>query len=185
MKKTLILCVTLLLTTSAYAVDYFFEKTIGYWSVVGHPGDSSSNLNPACVSATRWDDGSYINIIQDLKDGELWMEFKNNEWNVEGPYGQDAGQQQLTLNMFKGRSVSSWNVNFLLVNKNTIHIHGLTSKFIEAFAEYDMMRIIPPGTILNAEVRLQNSRAATTLMGECIKAYKPDNVGSKDSIQNL
>lgn len=176
MKKTIIATIALCLAySSAYAVDYFFDKSVGFWSVVGHPGstDPSNKLNPACIANTKWDDGSYLNLISDLVDGELLIEFKSNEWNITDV---DLDKQyELTLNMYTRNksSVKSWPAKFNFLSKNTIQIRGIDAEaFLPAFVGYNLMVIIPPGTIPNANVGLENSSKAIDLMTQCFDASK-------------
>lgn len=173
MKKLLTIVAMLCVCSSAYAVEYFFDKTVGFWSIYGHPGEKSDtkNLNPACITTAHWDDGSYINLIQDIANGELHIELRNNEWNV-GDADLDAAYD-LTLNVYNKSSVKSWKANFKFLSKNSIQIRGLDYKtFLPAFMNFSKMVFIMPGTITNAEISLQNSTAAINLMAECLDASK-------------
>ena len=75
--------------TSAFAEGTFYQATSGQWSVTGYnggPGQAAdgSHFNTSCLAQTFWDDGSDLQLIQDLVDGELYIVFNNNSWNVEG-----------------------------------------------------------------------------------------------------
>ena len=159
-----------LMVSSVSATDLFFEKTVGHWDIFGHPGDAATNSNPACILQTKWQDGSYMQLIQDLADGEMLIEFTNNDWNVEGPYGE--GTLDLTMNMHGRRGgIESFNVKFVLVDKNTIQIRGIDYKsFLPAFMNYNKMVLIMPGDIQNSEVPLENSTNAVGIMGQCLDA---------------
>ena len=163
----------LLLATSAFSSDSrrFFESTVGPWTVIGHLGDSKNNVNPACVTHTRWRDGSEFYLIQDLADGELYIDFTNNQWNVRGPYGKDAGNLELTINMYRGNTVvESWNAYFTLVDKNTIQVRGIDfRKFLPGFVNMTKIVMVMPGTIPNAEISLSNSGRAVNLMTRCMQ----------------
>ena len=160
-----------MLVTSAFAdTNRFYEDSVGYWSIWGHPGDASQNLNKACITSAFWDDGSQFMLIQDLADGEMLIELTNNEWNILGPYGEEAGQLELTLNMYKGSKVLSQPAYFVLVDKNTIQIRGIDyKKFLPGFMGKDKIVFIMPGEILNAEVPLENSSKAIQSMTKCIE----------------
>lgn len=161
-----------MMATSAMAqVQNFYEDSVGYWSIWGHPGDASQNLNKACITSTTWDDGSQFMLIQDLADGELLIEMTNNDWNILGPYGEEAGQLELTLNMYKGtKSVISQTAYFTLVDKNTIQVRGIDyKKFLPGFMGKDRLVFIMPGEILNAEIALENSSKAIQSMTKCIE----------------
>lgn len=185
MKKLLTIIATLCVCSSAYAVEYFFDKSVGFWSVYGHPGTNS--LNPACVTTANWDDGSYLNLIQDLKDGELLIELKNNEWDVSD--ADLTAQYDMTLNMYSSNKskVKSWKVKFNFLSKNTIQIRGLDYKtFLPAFINFGKMILIPPGTMPNAEISLENSSAAVDIMAQCLdasKTHKFDSNSTDGSIQ--
>jgi hypothetical protein len=161
-----------MMVTSAFATTNFYEDSVGYWSIWGHPGDASQNLNKACIVSMKWDDGSTFLLIQDLVDGELLIEVNNNEWNIEGPYEDEAGQLELTLNMYKGRDgVTSTAAYFTLLDKNTIQIRGIDyKKFLPNFMGMDRALFIMPGTIQNAEIPLQNSAKAIQSMTNCMDA---------------
>ena len=173
MKKTLLASVAALgiMATSASAIDYWFEKSVGHWEIFGHPGDPENNLNPGCILQTKWEDGSYMLLIQDLSSGEMLIEFTNNDWNVAGPYGSD-NVLDLTMNMYGRRGgVQSYNVKFFLIDKNTIQIRGIDYKtFLPSFMNYNKMVLIMPGDIQNSEVPLENSTNAVNIMGQCLDA---------------
>jgi hypothetical protein len=163
-KMLMATAMSLALVTPTFA-DNFFDQSVGYWRVFGFSGDSETN--PSCIASASWDDGSTFLLIQDLADGELLLEMNNNIWNVEGPYGNS---HQMTLNMYSGNRVESWQATFTLIDKNTIQIRGLDhEKFLKAFTVYDKMVMIMPGTVENAEVQLKNSRNAVGLMGQCLR----------------
>ena len=161
-----------MLVTSALAnTNHFYNDSIGYWSIWGHPGDSSQELNKACITSATWDDGSQFMLIQDLVDGERLMELTNNEWNIVGPYQDEAGQLELTLNMYKGSKVLSQPAYFVLVDKNTIQIRNIDyKKFLPGFMGKDRLVFIMPGDILNAEIQLKDSSKAIQSMTKCIDA---------------
>lgn len=167
MKKYLL--IFLLLSTTSFASSFFFEKSVGPWVVLGHPGDKKEELNPACIAKTRWEDASELLIIQDLTNGELHLEFKNNEWDISDEFGK---QYELTLNVYakNNSSVKSWQVYFILVNKNSINIRGLDQKsFLNAFMNFATMKFIMPGNIPNAVVDLKNTTKVIDLMTDCLK----------------
>lgn len=178
--RRLMLIAGLLATLPAQANDEtFFNDVSGSWSVYGHSGNE--NLNPACVAETKWDDGSRLQIIQDLKDGELYINFNNNQWNVEGPYNT---QHELTMNMYGKKGVESWTATFNLSTKNSIQIRGIDYKsFLPAFMGYNKMVLIMPGTVENAEVSLVGSAAAVRLMAGCIESAEGNRSIEKFNLQ--
>lgn len=186
MKKTLLASVAALslFTTSAFSIDYWFEKSVGHWEIFGHPGDPSTNVNPACILQTKWQDGSYMLLIQDLMDGEMLIEFTNNDWNVAGPYGEDA-IADLTMNMYGSRgSVQSFNVKFILIDKNTIQIRGIDYKsFLPSFMNFNKMVLIMPNDIQNSEVLLENSTNAIGIMTQCLD--ESDKLGAQKSLDKF
>lgn len=170
--------------TAAFAEGTFYQATSGQWTVTGYnggPGQGAdgSHFNTSCLAQTFWGDGSDLQLIQDLVDGELYIVFNNNAWNIEGPYETES---DMTLNMYGRRGVESYKVKFVLVDKNTISIRGLEyKKFLPAFMNYNKMVFIMPGTVENAEVGLKGSSAAIEHMSRCID-NAPKNL---DSFQNL
>lgn len=185
MKKYFIL-LCLLFCSSAYATDFFFQKSIGYWTVFGHPGSfDEKKLNPACILATDWDDGSYVNLIQDLKDGELLLELKNNAWNIGDV---DLTKiYEMTLNFYgNDGKVQSWPTRFKFLSKNTVQIRNLDIKnFISDFKEFDKMVFIMPGTITNVTVGLNNSKDAIGIMIQCLDVSKGNRKPSESIQQGI
>lgn len=173
MKKIVMIIATLCICSSAYAIEFFFEKSVGYWTILGHPGNAERKLNPACITTTTWKDGSYLNIIQDLADGELFLEFKSSDWDIT-----DAdlnAEYELRINVYtrNKEDVESWPTKFKFLSKNSINIRGLDYKtFLPAFMNYSKMVFIMPGTIPNGQIELQNSTKAIDLMGQCLDAAK-------------
>ena len=164
-------CAMMATATFAGDVKNFYEDAVGYWSIWGHPGNKEENLNKACIVSAKWDDGSNFLLIQDLDDGELFIEMTNNEWNIEGPYGDEAGQLELTLNMYKGQKVINNTAYFHLLDKNTIQIRGIDyKKFLPDFMGMSKAVFIMPGTIQNAEIYLENSAKAIESMTKCMDA---------------
>lgn len=170
----------------AYAVDYFFSERVGVWDIIGHPGDTEKKLNPACIARTSWQDGSYLLLIQDLKDGELLMEFQNLEWDISSDFDK---QYPFKINVYSGdkSSARSWDAYFILSNKNTISIRGLDYKeFLPAFMNYSSMKFIMPGNIPNAVVSLENTTKAIGIMTDCLKVAEKGipQVSSKGSLNS-
>lgn len=174
------------MATSAIAeVQYFFQTSVGHWTISGHPGEPSQNINPACITSTTWQDGSSFLLIQDLADGEMLLELNNNEWNIEGPYNEEAGQLELTMNMYRGRGeLESWTAYFVLTDKNTIQIRGMDfKKFLPGFMNKDRIVFVMPGDILNAELNLDNSTRAIGEMTKCLDAA--DNIEKNQSLDKF
>lgn len=178
-------CVTLATSAFSFEMKQFFQATIGYWTITGHMGDAKSGVNPACVTYTTWKDGSQFYLIQDLADGELYVEFTNHRWNVQGPYGKDAPDLQLTINMYSGdRVVESWSAFFALVDKNTIQIRGIDfRKFIPGFVDMTKIVLIMPGNIPDAQVLLSNSGRAINYMIRCMQ--ESDRVIDKRALEEF
>ena len=168
---------SLMMTSAVLANDgsRFFDNSVGIWSVIGLHASSENGTNPACIAATSWEDGSYFNLIQDLADGELFIEFTNNDWNVTGPYNE--GFLDMTMNFYGNNRVDSRKVKFKLTDKNTIMIHGIDHKtFIPLFMNYSKIVMIMPGDISNSEIPLKDSTRAMNLLTQCLKQSEKETL---------
>jgi len=168
MKKFLIaatLACTTLLSTPAAIAD-FYNKQVGNWLVFGF--DGTSDKNRACVMEYQWQDGSTFQLIKDLVDGEVYIWFKNHQWNIGDAPGDYEG---MTVIMQGSRgTVQSWNATYNLINKNTITIRNLQNNpdFIQAFAYLAQMNFVMPGDIENAVIPLTGTSAAINAASNCI-----------------
>lgn len=176
MKKLLLISTMIAtLTTSCLAESrIFFEKQIGQnlndigsWRIAGRTGDSK--YNAACSVMTSWNDGSAFYFVRDLIDGEVYIEFKNNNWNVSDP----KGTYNARINFkYSNNSVQGADVPFDLINKNTVMFRNLNKDFTKNFFGAIKLDIIMPGTIPNAFVPLAKTREALGLLSQCIDASK-------------
>lgn len=158
--------VSLFTVSTAHA---FYDKSIpGGWRVLGDPG--SETQNPGCALILTYDDGSEIQLIRDLKDGELFIWFKNNEWNISDEIEK---QYPMRINFYNSRGdVIGGEFQYVLVNKSTIVIRGLNiDSFVPVFMEMKTMRFVMEGTIQNANITLDGTREGIGYLAECIKQY--------------
>ena len=174
MKKTLsvVAAVALAFTTSVFAGELFYDKPANdkqVWGVFGDKG--SDSLNPACVAELGFNDGSYVQIIKDLANGEVYIWLKNNAWEIQDEVNQ---YYDLELNFtFTDGSVVNVPMQYLLLNKNTIILPQLNDEnFLGALATAKEFKLIMPGTIQNAYIGLDGSTDALTLIGACMDAAK-------------
>lgn len=146
----------------------FYNKTNGYWSTygkIGTPGDS-----PGCWTETTWTDGSRLQLIKDLYDGQIYVWLQNVDWNIvdDSPPGWYDG---LMINFYNrsGQVVQNWRGGFELINKNTIVIPGLkVDTFIVPFADASEMVLVMPGTTPNMGMPLDGTTVAVRNVIECI-----------------
>ena len=166
-KKLLIAgLVSLFTISSAHA---FYDKNFSNgWRIIGDAG--AEGRNAGCAMSLVYGDGSEFQLIRDLVDGELFIWFKNNEWNI-------VDELEKTYKMRINFYDSSGNVfgndfEYVLVNKSTIIIRGLVvDNFIPPFMEMSYMRFIMEGTIQNAEIPLTGTREGVGYLADCIKQY--------------
>jgi hypothetical protein len=171
MKKFLATTVTLAaLTTSAYA-DIFYQKSEKLWSVFGVV--NVKEKNDACIAEQTWRDGSFFQLIKDLKDGELYIALTNNEWQIQDNPGTIA---KMRANAYIGSEIYGFTFDFEVTGKNSIVIRGIIGdKFVPAFATASQLRFVMPGTIPNATIHLNGSRAAVEGVSDCMDRYKSGN----------
>ena len=102
--------------SSSFADELFFSSKINNsnYFVVGVKG--SEDKNPFCAIVNEWQDGSMIQFIKDLNDGEFYIHFKNNEWTITDPPNTKG---MLRANFYRNRNLVGLDYNFVLLNKNT------------------------------------------------------------------
>lgn len=158
-----------LFTGTAIASDTFYSVDVqpGPYYVYGVKADKSKNSNPACYAEVTWRDGSKIQFIRDLADGELYIWFRNNAWNIS-----DApGRYNLRANFSRrDGGVVGLNYEYNLINKNTILIRNMIKdQFVSAFSSGNRLTLVMPGSISNAEVDLTGSTRALQEISRCIE----------------
>lgn len=171
---------SMMFVTSAFAQDFFFTtpNLKGNWQVVGDNG--TSTLNPACKLITKWQDGSTLELIKDLADGELYILFINNAWNISDDPNTKATAR---FNFHNNNYVTGGAATYELLNKNTIRFRGITAdKFIPDFVNSQKMVIIMPGTIPNAVINLVGTSNGIDMLSNCVKAYTPASRNTKSGM---
>jgi hypothetical protein len=163
------LSVLMFLSTASFADDIFYQGgQVGSWSVFGNSGNTTQN--PACVAEVTWDDGSKFQLIKDLKNGEFYIWFQNNEWNIIDPPGNYTFRMNIVN---RANQVAGGDMTYQLVNKNTIAVRELdVDSFVGPFMEMTEIRFIMPGDIGNAFIPLNGSTAAIEKLVQCLDAYK-------------
>jgi hypothetical protein len=173
MCRFLISAVAFIFFTTSASADQFFYSAEKLWTVYGV--NNIQDKNPACIAQQSWRDGSYIQLIKDLADDELYIAFTNTEWQIvdqPGTYG-------LQVNGYVGSDIHTFTFDYTLVPKNTIMIRGIIAdKFIPVFAAANKLRFVMPGTITNADIHLNGSRSALDAIIRCMDKFKASNLSS-------
>ena len=109
-------CAALLLFLStACSAEIFFKQNEKLWTVYGVQNEV--NKNPACIAQQSWKDGSSIQLVKDLTDGELYIAFINNQWQITDP----PGKYNMQVTMYTGVEVTSTlTFEYTLIPKNQI-----------------------------------------------------------------
>lgn len=178
---------TMLFMSSAIAGQqrfYSVDVRPGPFFVYGVTANKENNENPTCYAEITWRDGSRFQLIRDLADGELYIYFKNNTWNIS-----DApGVFQLRANFEGNNTVSGLNFQYELLNKNTIVIRNIRKDhFLPLFSGSNKMTLVMPGSIQNAEVSLTGSSKSLAEISKCIEASSSINLypdGPNNTNQN-
>jgi len=174
--KSIFFVAALALTTLPANAEYFYQSDVGNWTVFGEAPENE--LNPACVISYVWQDGSEFQLIYDLYERELFIWFRNLEWDIADAEGY------YTLDMVvvgSGNDLVSGRLDYYLVNKNTIDIPGIDpGPFMNAFAGMHELRFIMPGNIQNAYLGLEGSRAASMEFFDCINLGDTMEFGEGD-----
>ena len=160
--------VLMFLSSASFADTFYDGGQLGAWSVFGNSG--SETQNPACVAEVTWQDGSKFQLIKDLKDGELYIWFQNNDWNIIDP----PGNYQFRMNIVnRANQLAGGDMTYQLVNKNTISVRNIdVDSFLGPFMNMTEIRFIMPGDIGNAFIPLNGSSAAVEKLVQCIDAFK-------------
>lgn len=173
-----------LVSASFADTNLFFEQMIGTnltdkgsWAIIGRKGDEKKNAG--CAMTTSWNDGSYIWFVKDLIDGEFYIEFRNNAWNIS-----DApGNYEFRMNFkYSNGSIRGGDLTFYLLNKNTVFVRNLEKGIVEHLYNAKELAFVMPGSIKNAVVFLDRTREALNLMSRCIdesKNYKLEGAQSQ------
>jgi hypothetical protein len=164
-----ILAASLFVTPVLAEGEIFYDGGVeGAWNIFGNAG--STTQNPACVAEVTWQDGSKFQLIKDLADGELYIWFKNNEWNISDP----PGNYPFTMNIVDSRgNVINGELQYELINKNTIAVRKIdVDSFIPPFMSMAEMRFVMPGDIQNAYVTLNGSSGAVDKLLACIDTFE-------------
>lgn len=174
MKKFLsLIFLIFFMITPSFAQNYttFFVNQSKNWFIQGIP--KRDKLNPICRASYFWNDGSEFNLIVDLSDGELYILFINNAWQINDNINNIYN---FRINAHTGNTIKGFNAEYELLSKNTIRIRDINVKFMDVFAESNELRFIMPGNILNAVISLDGSREAVNQINNCIRLYKQNNI---------
>lgn len=175
MKKFLTTTLALLTMVSTATADVFYQQKEQLWNVYGVV--NVKEKNPACIAEQTWRDGSYIQLIKDLADNELYIALTNMEWQIQ----DEPGNYKMRVNAFVGSEIHGFNFDYTLINKNSIVIRGIIGeKFVPVFAAANKLRFVMPGTITNADIQLNGSRAAIIGLSDCMNKFKS---GSFDKLR--
>lgn len=163
------------------AENIFYRNGSGQWSVMGHGGNDK--LNPACIMQTTWTDGSRLSVIQDLSDGELYINLEYMKWNIEGPYNTN---HNMKIIFYSGRSSVALDGIFNLHSKNSIMIRGIKHEsFVDIFADADKMSFVMPGTVPNVDIGLRGSSDAIQYTKQCMNASLKENLKTPKKGSNI
>jgi len=168
MKRLFASVALFLFLTTTCSAEIFFKRNEKLWTVYGIQNEV--NKNPACIAQQSWKDGSSIQLIKDLSDGELYIAMINNEWQITDP----PGKYNMQVTVYTREEVTStFTFEYTLIPKNHIVIRNIFEKdFIPNFVSASKLRFIMPGTIPNADINLQGSKAAIESIIDCAKKYK-------------
>tara|TARA_R110000772_G_scaffold99174_3_gene198877 strand:- start:7042 stop:7602 length:561 start_codon:yes stop_codon:yes gene_type:complete len=164
---TAIALVSTLLVGAAQAEVFYAGEKSGIWQTFGLTGDGS---NPVCLAMAEWPDGSDIQYVKDLADGELYVRIYNVDWDITDSPGTEV---QARVNFYKDdQFTAGGTAPLIVVNHNTVVLANLEpTKFTPAFMENHVMRVVMPGTTSNIAVALNGSSDAVMNMAECMVEY--------------
>jgi outer membrane protein assembly factor BamB len=158
-----------LMATGAMADGRFFERETSGWSVYGRIGDNSGQNNRRCLAEYSWQDGSFVQVIKDLADGEIYIYFKNNTWNISDAVKREY-RMAIEMTGRSGKVRDSF--RYILLSKNSIVIPNLDVSVLYQFVDKGTMFFRMPGNIPDAKVTLAGTQEAIVAVSECIEAAK-------------
>lgn len=179
-----ILATTVAMISPVFADDSgyeFYSNQHQYWYIGGHTGDTEQN--PACYTEYSFQDGSTFQLVKDLRDGELYIYFRNMQWNIVDTPGEYTLRMNLTTSNGNIDSASG-DYYYQLLNKNTITINWLNiNEFVPGFMNSSELNFVMPGDIENAYIPLDGSSRAIEIFAECIE--KSDQVKLSDVVPKI
>jgi hypothetical protein len=176
MKKLFTSALVFAFMTSSALAQTFYDQYSGGWNIFGVTG--SNGKNPACVMSYKFQDGSDFQLVKDLADGELYIWLQNMEWDIADEVNKPY---PLRINFYnKNGEVVGGDFEYYLQTKNTIAIRALdVNTFIPVFMEMATMRLIPTGTIQNAQIPLEGTRDGVNKLAACIEYYEKNKPSSE------
>lgn len=167
---------TLLLSSStvlAAETPFYGRKLPQNWTIIGSLGDGKNT--PACMAARDFPDGSVFSLFTNLSNGSMFMALSEVAWDFEHPQGTRGN---LRLNAYKNGRVAGVQLDFLVVDKNTIHVPNLKPQedWMETIASSDRIQIIMPEGAKNTIMTLPGSRQAMNELALCtLQGHKMAN----------
>lgn len=153
--------------SASHAQEVFYPRhSYGQWDVYGYIEESTGS--PDCVAETAWPDGSNLQVYYSLFYGELFILFRNNNWNIGDALGLGYTGSMAFTNS-KGDVTSQSNFNYILLYPNEIAIPDIYAEnFLNRFAESYVMILDMPGNIRTAYAGLSGTRVAVNELSRCV-----------------
>jgi hypothetical protein len=167
MRKLVTLFCLLAFTTSAVASNFFFEKEVGPWLVLGHKGTKGEH-NAICTLNRRGNEGEHFMLSQDLVNGEMIIDYRSGggiEWEAGG-----TAFMRFTSEKEKEIVLSA---TFYIVDKTHIQIRYIEfDRLLPLFIKYDTLQVVFKGDAYFI-TDLKKTGDAVDAMINCIKKGKP------------
>lgn len=128
--------------------------------------------NDACVAFKEWKDGSKLELVKDLKSGELRIWHQAMGWNRIND--EKMKKYSLRMNFYdqQGNVADGGEIDYTLINKNTIVISQIDEKrFLKAFVNSNRINFIPEGNVSNTQVYFDGkSSDIANVLADCVKS---------------
>jgi hypothetical protein len=161
------LLATVISVSASHAQEVFYpERSYGQWTVYGYVEEGQGS--PDCTAETVWPDGSSLQVTYSTFHDELFIWFRNNDWNILDSLDREY-TGVLAFTNSRGGITSQFSFDYILLSHNEIVLPNLyVGNFLNRFAESHEMVLDMPGSIQTAYAGLTGTRVAVNELDRCV-----------------
>lgn len=153
--------------SASHAQEVFYpERSYGQWTVYGYVEEAQGS--PDCTAETIWPDGSSLQVTYSTFHDELFIWFRNNDWNIRDQLDREYMGRMAFTNS-RGRVTNQFDFDYILLSPNEIAVPNLyVGNFLNRFAESQELILDMPGNIQTARAGLTGTRVAVNELDRCV-----------------